>query len=139
MSELIVKAKELGHYKTRRREGVVFQIEKPEHFSHTWMEAVDWTPPVQTKPKVLSTMDLLKRIKELEASTVDPAVVTGLEAQVAELKAAGAEVVEKLRASEAQVAALTAQLAAPATAPAAPPTEPPAPPAAPPAGNQPPV
>ena len=41
----------VGYYgERRRREGEEFELEDPSHFSHRWMEAVDWEPAPPTRP-----------------------------------------------------------------------------------------
>lgn len=47
-----VKATRLGYYgHARRREGAVFNLESPEHFSERWMEALQPAQAKKAKPK----------------------------------------------------------------------------------------
>lgn len=60
-----VKALRMGYFNHKRqREGMEFEIETADQFSHRWMEAVDFTPPPETKPRVPFLGQHIPTVKE---------------------------------------------------------------------------
>lgn len=65
---LRVKVKDgmMGYYAHKRwKEGRELVLEKASDFSHTWMEAIGWEPPVKSK-KLTETEKLKLEISELK-------------------------------------------------------------------------